>query len=49
MAHLIPKTYGLAKMAGTVNPTTNRNANHDVKFHVSELNTHATISSIRYA
>lgn len=40
----IPRTYGLANIAGTVNPTAMRNISHDGKFHVIELNAHATIS-----
>lgn len=44
---ILPNTYGLAKMAGTVNPTTIRNISQDVKFHVIELNAQATISKKR--
>lgn len=44
----LPNTYGLAKMAGTVKPTTMRKIIQDVKFHVIELNAHAIISKKRY-
>lgn len=43
----IAKTYGLAKMAGTVKPTMNLSTSHDVKFHASELNPHDRISNIK--
>lgn len=45
---VIPKTYGLAKIAGTVNPTMNRKTIQLGKFHANELRTHATISKNKY-
>lgn len=44
----IPKTYGLANMAGTVKPTTTRKNNHEKKFHENVLSTQAMISKNRY-
>lgn len=45
---VIPRTYGLANIAGTVNPTTNRKTSHDGKFHASELKAQAMISKNKY-
>ena len=43
----IARTYGLAKIAGTVNPTKNLSAIQDLKLHVKALKAHATISRIK--
>lgn len=40
----IPSTQGLARIAGTVNPTMNRKTIHDGKFQAKEESTHATTS-----
>lgn len=44
----LPSTYGVARMAGTVNPTPTRNRAHVQKFGANAVAIPKTVSMMRY-